>query len=252
MSWFPQFLVLYALGCLAAAQLAPPAQIGQYFHRFMALVAAGLSGTALALVRAPEPVLIAAAGCAIGAWITGSVTEGGRAHRVMRVALGLGLVAATGLFVALGDWREPILLTPVQALASGAFLGATLTAMIAGHFYLKNARLPIEILIRLCRTVVATGILAVGLSLALFWAEERPIQRLVEFYERGLVLEALLPAVRVLASGVFALILAFMALSCAKIRSNQSATGILYALVGVVLIGEMTSHYMTHVVGLSI
>lgn len=138
----------------------------------------------------------------------------------------------------------------MQALSSGAFLGATLTAMIAGHFYLNNARLPFGILIRLCRLVLVSGAVTLAVSLVLFAGSPDPIGALQERLERGQVLEVVLPVVRVLAGGVFALTLAWMALACARIRSNQSATGILYALTAVVLIGEMASHFMTHVVGI--
>ena len=50
---------------------------------------------------------------------------------------------------------------------------------------------------------------------------------------------------RVLAGIVLATALALMSLTCAKARSNQSATGILYVGVVFVLIGETVSMYLT-------
>lgn len=249
MGWFPQFLLLHALGCLAAAQLAPASQIGQYFHRFMAWVGLIMSATALGVQRSPDPVLIGAVAASIAAWVAGRVAEGGGAHRALRALVVLGLAALAGT-VAVRLASRPLVL--VQGLASGAFLGATLTAMITGHFYLNNANLPFEILVRMCRAVVASGGMVVAISGILFATGSHPIATLEDWVQRGRVLEALLPVVRFLAGGVFALVLAWMALSCARIRSNQSATGILYALVGVVLIGEMSSHYMTHGLGFAV
>lgn len=243
MEWFPRFLFLTSLGCLAAAQVAPKREIGGYFHRFMAWVTLGFSAAALAIRREPDPALIGAVALAALSWIAG------RTARDARALVAAGIVVVAGLFL----WRDRRDAgADLLGFVSGLFLGATLTAMIAGHFYLNNARLPFGILINLCRLVFGAGTATLALSLVLFFASDDPFGRLEGMFERGAVLETLLPLVRVLAGGVFALVLAWMALSCAKIRSNQSATGILYALVGVVLIGEMASHYMTIVIGFSI
>lgn len=48
---------------------------------------------------------------------------------------------------------------------------------------------------------------------------------------------------RFIAGIFFAIILTLMALSCARIKSNQSATGILYVIVAFVVIGEMIGCY---------
>ena len=243
MDWFPRFLFLTALGCLAAAQVAPKREIGGYFHRFMAWTAFFFAASALAVRRAPDPALIGATALAIVSWIAG------RTSRDARALMAAGLAVVAGIFV----WGGPKDVGPLaQGLASGAFIGATLTAMIAGHFYLNNARLPFGILVNLCRLVLVAGAVTLAVSLVLFFTSTDPFGRLERMFERGAVLETMLPLVRVLAGGVFALALAWMALSCAKIRSNQSATGILYALVGVVLIGEMASHYMTIRIGFAI
>jgi hypothetical protein len=250
--WFPRFLFLFAWGCLGAAQLAPAAQIGHYFHRFMAGVALLMCAAALAVVRAPDGLLIGATLVAAASWIACRPALEIRRLRLLARLGWAGLAVGYGLEL---PWRDgwPIALGRLaQGLASGAFLGASLTAMITGHFYLNNARLPFEILIRMCRAVVVSGALAVGIGLALFWTGPVSVQELKQMFERGNVLDPLLPLVRVLAGGLFALVLALMALSCAKHRANQSATGILYALVGVVLIGEMSSHYLTHVAGIGI
>lgn len=243
MDWFPRFLFLTSIGCLGAAQIAPKRDIGGYFHRFMAWTAFGFAAAALAVQRRPDPALVGAAALAIVSWIAGQTSRDARA------LMAAGLATVVGLFL----WGGPREIgAPAQGLASGAFVGSTLTAMIAGHFYLNNARLPFGILVNLCRLVLGAGATTLAVSLTLFFSGDDPFGRLELMFERGAVLETMLPLVRVLAGGVFALALAWMALSCAKIRSNQSATGILYALVGVVLIGEMASHYMTVKVGFAI
>jgi hypothetical protein len=48
------------------------------------------------------------------------------------------------------------------------------------------------------------------------------------------------------------LLLAVMALTCARQRANQSATGILYVLVMGSLIGEITALYLTLITGVPV
>jgi hypothetical protein len=48
------------------------------------------------------------------------------------------------------------------------------------------------------------------------------------------------------------LALAVMSLHCARHRSNQSATGILYVLVVGTLIGEITAFYLTVTTGVPV
>lgn len=96
-SWFPHFLLLFAGGSLGAAQLAPARQIGGYFHRFMATVAFGLSATALAIQRSPEPLLAASVGVSIWAWVVGRLSAEARLPRLLLWGLLGGLALAYAL-----------------------------------------------------------------------------------------------------------------------------------------------------------
>jgi hypothetical protein len=130
-----------------------------------------------------------------------------------------------------------VLLT-FHLLTSAMVLGTSLIAMSTGHWYLANAALSFDILIRLCRMFVwAIGAKAVIVAIY-------AVQRVGEF-GRVEDFDKLVMATRIGAGIVFAVALALMSLSCAKRRANQSATGILYVAVVFVLIGETISMYLT-------
>jgi hypothetical protein len=130
-----------------------------------------------------------------------------------------------------------VLLT-AHLLSSAAVLGTSMIAMSTGHWYLANAKLSFDILIRLCRFFVAA--IAVKAGVVAIYAVSRweDYARLEDFYK-------IVMGTRVAAGVGFALALALMSLSCAKRRANQSATGILYVAVVFVLIGETISIYLT-------
>ncbi|HZF00022.1 MAG TPA: hypothetical protein VE981_23640 [Planctomycetota bacterium] len=252
MTWFPVFLLLYALGTGASLIAVPYRQIGKYYFNFHSTVLLILVAVAL-LVGQPWRQL----------------AEG---SLYMRVVAGLSLLFA-GLILfqsvlvraAEDDLRADVLILPVSAgavfiimaafgwtaygtgtallltlhlLSAGLVLGTSLIAMSTGHWYLANAKLSFDILIRLCRMfVLAIGIKAVIVAIYAVWRFEE-YWRLEDFYK-------LVMGVRIAAGIVLALVLALMSLSCAKRRANQSATGILYVAVTFVLIGETISLYLT-------
>jgi hypothetical protein len=252
MNWFAVFLQLFALGTGATLIAVPYRQIGKYYFSFHSTVLLILVAVAM-LVGQP--------------W-----KELGQGTAYMRVVAGLSmlyslLVLAQNVVVraAEGDLRMDALILPVSAgsifaimaafgwtaygtgaavlltahLLTGALvLGTSMIAMSTGHWYLANAQLSFDILIRLCKMFVG----AIGLKtvVVLIYAISRfeEYWRLEDFYK-------LVMGVRVAAGIVLAVVLALMSLSCAKRHANQSATGILYVAVVFVLIGETISLYLT-------
>jgi hypothetical protein len=123
-------------------------------------------------------------------------------------------------------------------LSAALVLGTSTVAMSTGHWYLANAELSFDILIRLCRMfVLAVGIKSVIVAIYAVWRFEE-YWRLEDFYK-------LVMGVRIAAGIVLSMVLALMSLSCARRHANQSATGILYVAVVFVLIGETISLYLT-------
>lgn len=243
MSWFPLFLNLFALGTAGSIVAVPYKDIGKYYFKFHVLVALLMVGLAVFLGRPWQ-----------------GLAGGPPLARVAAVASLLFAVLVLVEYVlvrAAGDeLRKGVLILPVlagvavAALAGGgallavhlltcaAVLGTSLVAMSTGHWYLANAKLSFDILVRLCRLFVlsvAAKAVVSGIYLATRFTEYRGLE---DF-------DQLVIAVRLAAGLGFGLALAIMSLVCAKGRSNQSATGILYVGVVFVLIGETISMYLT-------
>ncbi len=251
-TWFSVFLNLFALGTGASLLAVPYKQIGKYYFTFHSTVLLVLAAVAV-LVGKP--------------WQ-------GLAHGTafMRVVEGLSLLFAVLILVqnvvvrAAGpELRLDALILPVSAgavaiimgsfgiteygvgtallltfhlLTSAMVLGTSMIAMSTGHWYLANAQLSFDILIRLCRMFVA-AIAAKAVVVAIYAITRfEDYWRLEDFYK-------LVMGVRVIAGILLAVALAFMSLACAKRHANQSATGILYVAVVFVLIGETISIYLT-------
>ena len=252
MTWFPFFLNLYALGTAGSIVAVPYKDIGKYYFKFHTLVALLMVAGAVVLGRPWQ---------ALGA---GSPLARAAAAASMLFAL-LVLVEYVVVRAAGSDLRKDALLLPVSmgavavsltAFASGghgtanaallaahlitcaAVLGTSLVAMSTGHWYLSNAKLSFGILVRLCRLFVG-ALLAKAVVSGFYLATRFEKYRALEEFDQLVIL------VRVLAGLGFGLALGFMSLSCAKGRSNQSATGILYVAVVFVLIGETISMFLT-------
>jgi hypothetical protein len=246
------FLHLMALGTAGATAFVPPKEIGKYYFKFhatlvlVAVVAAvllgkpwtGLStGTPLSRVAQGVSFLFAAAVLVENMVVRASRDTVRRDALLFPVSIGVTFVVLSTFG---GREREPLqgLLLALHLLTSAAVLGTSLAAMSTGHWYLSNAKLPFEILIGLTRmfvgSLVAKGIVS-GIYIALRFSDYR---RLEEF-------DLLVMATRVLAGIVMAFVLGLMALSCARRKANQSATGILYVAVVFVLIGESFSMALT-------
>jgi len=164
------------------------------------------------------------------------------------IAWGLGLARfgrrALGLIALIGAvWLASVSRAPDEGLwlfngasrwTSGLTLGAGLGSMLLGHHYLTAPAMPIEPLKRWIWLVGMGLCVRAGLALAgpLIWPETT---------SEAVFDSQLLPAMRwgmgLVAPGV-AVALAW---ATARIRSTQSATGILYAALALILAGELSS-----------
>jgi len=121
-------------------------------------------------------------------------------------------------------------------LASAAMMGLATTSMLMGHSYLIAPAMTMEPLLRL---LAALGLaLVVRIAMACFglwqWTEAHAGNNLDTETVAWLV-------VRWLVGFVAPAVLGWLAWETARIRSTQSATGILYVVVILVLLGELTS-----------
>ncbi len=124
-------------------------------------------------------------------------------------------------------------------LASGFLLGATLSAMLLGHHYLTAPAMSIEPLKRFVRcmgwSLAVRGIVAI---IVVYLAHSGMPTMQPGGIDESMTLSLLMRWGMGLAGPAIATILAWKTV---QIRSTQSATGILYAAMALVLFGELTS-----------
>jgi hypothetical protein len=249
--WISAFLLLFASGALMAGATMPVRVVGERFLRvnvMAAMVLAVLGGVSTALfpqtdTSAGSRHLAMAFGAAILLYAVAVRLPRIPPRRPLHLAL-----AAWGAASVYASAPERSWAVLVACPTAAAALGMALVAMMLGRSYLKARNPSFELLAGSCRILIAALLLR-GIASAVFfipasdplstWASEDPLL-------------VLLVGVRYGVGTVCAIALAWMALACAKIRSNQSATGILYVVLGFVVMGELIAAYMTGAKGLAL
>ena len=146
------------------------------------------------------------------------------------------------------DLRAPGVASPAVCLLSSAssalLLGFSLVSMILGHWYLVSRKLsfqPLKLISGLlCLAVAARALVIV---VAAFEQDEYWRQSFSGSLTQYLLSDGLFVACRLSLGLLLPAILAVLAWRCAKLESNQSATGILYVLVAFVFFGEILSKH---------
>lgn len=179
-----------------------------------------------------------------GRWVT--ALEGAAA------LVGLAAVCASEAAASSAVESDPawaLWALPVLGVLSSLFLGTAMAAMLLGHWYLVSPQLPIAPLNRLCIAVTGTIVvlmLGAGVSAAAGWERLSPpagTEALDHIVDVGVFVFP-----RFLVGGA-CIVFAWLAWRCARIRSTQSATGILYAVVACSLIAELLAAYGYAVTG---
>jgi hypothetical protein len=233
------FSLRLACGLTACLLILSPAQVNPRFFRTQFLTVLGLLGVAtffLAGDASTMLLLILASGFVVS--FVGSIVwhladnPGGRFINVLAAALTLAalVLAATELHPDAPAWLV------ADDVTAAFFLGAATTAMLMGHSYLIAPAMSLTPLMTLlCGlgiSLLARVILA-GAGLWL-WTKSTSAPSL----EAELVLWL---SVRWVIGFLGPLVLGWMAWETARIRSTPSATGILYVVVILCFLGELTS-----------
>jgi hypothetical protein len=245
------FTLRLAAGMIACLLLLAPSQINPRYFRTHFLIAFALTGVAWVFWRRDISwsLLFLFVAAMVVAFL-GSVSfalenaPGGRVLIVLETVL---------LAAVLGTLDRALAPTSVGAFAlvgdtaSALYLGATMSAMLMGHLYLIAPTMSLKPLFRLLAAAGVALLLRMvvdGVALAC-WTETN------SFSKVGNETLLWLP-VRWLVGFVAPLILGWMAWQSARIRSTQSATGILYVVVIMCFLGELTSLLLRDMPGSSI
>jgi hypothetical protein len=255
-SVFFLFLLHLGLGILAMLPFVPQ-RAGTKFFKFCSAAAAFLMAAGgwmlyrrFGLHGAPaapggeryEPMLIATA-----ASLLLTVVYNRAQHfdaRRLRGPLLAGALVAGLTAVLLGTPAQPRVLAVVTDLTSILLLGAAASAMILGHFYLVVLDLPIQALRRL------TVLLVIGLVLraaVVAWALAGTPEGLQDarMVASGLWSpDGVFVWMRILFGLAGPLSLIWFIWKTVEIRSTQSATGILYVQLFLVMSGELLAKYL--------
>jgi hypothetical protein len=244
------FCLRLACGLLGALLLLSPAQVNPRFFRAHFLTALGLTAVAaVSLWGAADAWLGTVLGGAMALAFAGSVVwnleaaPGGRALIVLSASM--QVVALLLARRQISGQLEPWLVA--DDLASATLLGTAATAMLVGHSYLIAPAMSLVPLLRLLAALAAATLLRMAVALAALWLWTSGPR--TGTLETELLLW--LP-VRWLLGFVGPLALGWMAWETARIRSTQSATGILYVVVVFCFLGELTGQLLLDQTGFTL
>jgi hypothetical protein len=243
------FCLRLAAGLLACLPLLSPAQINPRFYRTHCLVALALTAVAAAFAyETAGAALLVALGCAAAFALAGFFAwslEGAPLGRTLTVATAFTLAA--GIVLLETSAEAPGLGWRLAADAtSAALLGSATTAMLLGHMYLIAPGMTMTPLKRMLAALLGATVARLALAaLALaLWSSTAGHSLFTLEDETALWLP-----VRWGLGFAAPLVLGVMAWQTARIRSTQSATGLLYVVVIFCFLGELTGQLLQSTTG---
>ena len=238
---------LAAMLLITSRQAVPPA-----FFRTIGLVMLGLlvSAVLAAAGNVPRAVLGVLIGVSFLAYL-GSAFWGMGLPRLAVPATAVIAAAAAGLLVwssfDIASTRSPAMsaFNAASRLSSAALMGSTLAAMLLGHHYLTASAMSIEPLKRYVLAMapaLAARVVLAGVGLFLLVRSSPSVEAASPmFLAMRWGMGVLGPAVATL-----------LTWQTVKIRSTQSATGILYIGMTLVLFGELAGLILGRSAGLEL
>jgi hypothetical protein len=245
------FFTHLGIGLLACMTLVPYARLGRPFFTLGALLTLVFLVLAAATRWSRDqnlpPELIACIALTAAYAISIRLRRNRVSPLLLWFAVGTGvltIVREALQMAALPGETLSVGLLAAHFLTSAALLGAVTLDMILGHFYLVIPGLSFAPLRRLTQALAVTLGLRIVVSVWTLarswhaWAAEWNLDSNRFLLQYGFFL-----TLRVLFGIVGPLVLVYLVWECVRIRSNQSATGILYVATAIVLIGEIASKY---------
>jgi len=141
----------------------------------------------------------------------------------------------------------PLPLMAASLLGSALVLGSALAAMILGHWYLIPPPLPFTHLVRAASVFLAACVVrTIFFAASIVWLARGPDPAIDAAFGRLLRVDGdvVFFALRVFWGIIGPLVLAVLVLRTARMKSNQSATGLLYVSLVFVLVGELLANFL--------
>jgi hypothetical protein len=176
------------------------------------------------------------------------VLRRGRLPRIQNVA-GLlvpilGLASLWSAALASANTQLFGLGEPLAVLAGAMALGSALTGLSLGHWYLVSPTLSVRPLIRVTFLCIGAVVAQLVLLPLLFLTAGDAVQTLLND-------DLLFLGVRVIFGLIVPLIAAIMTWRTARIRSLDSATGLLYIVAALILAGEISARTLFFLTGVA-
>jgi hypothetical protein len=249
-AFFPTFCLRLGLGMVAALLVLPRGVVSPRFFKIHLLIVLALAVAAgMAAWSAAGDVLwiglgIAAAACFIGTWCW-TIDAGPVGYSSLFLVIA-GLLAGVLTLTIQPETGLPTIIWRVaDDLTAAGVLGLGLTAMLMGHWYLISPTMSIQPLIRLLGAFMVATLLRMLVSAIALWPW-------VDGTLRPDGMAWIWLGLRWGVGFVGCLVLGWMAWQTARIRSTQSATGILYVVVIFVFFGELSDQLLQeHLRGLT-
>ena len=239
-------------------------EAGVKFFRFNAGLAAivvaialafryGAFGAAAVARSQTEHVALLALDCSEAALVLYWATVGRVLAKIrpaiVAVAVVAGLIAVVlqALDVSAGGSPTVRALTVSSFLTSAAMLGGACTAMILGHWYLVIPSLQVSHLQSIVKVHIASmaaRVVVVGAAVWFAIASWQPESGAPSFRHYIMSVDGIFFWQRVLFGLAGPAVLSYLTWETAKIRSTQSATGILYVDFFTVVVGEVLAKYI--------
>lgn len=232
-----QMLVVLGLGVLLI--LSFQSAIDQHDSRyagFSAEQSAALAGKS----RLLQQLIFASAAAAYPGHVFWKL---GRRKAGTACILTIGLTSLAALTVNAASGRSGSLLYQqlFAEFSSAAVLGATLTGMLLGHWYLTTPTMSLKPLIWFCRVLFLAAVLR-GIASATAWIHP-PVEPLQQLQWMWLSL-------RIGGAVVAPAAAAIMSLTILRHRNTQSTTGVLFACLILVFMGEMSAALLQQDLGI--
>jgi hypothetical protein len=237
------FCLRLASGMLGCLLLLSPSQVNPRFFRTHFLTALGLTALAAVFLQNIADfwlwltmigvMVLAALGSTV--WMLEGAPGG---HKWTLAAFSLALLALGQVGYCVRDQGEPWWLL-LDDLTGAAFLGSAMTAMLIGHSYLIAPAMSLTPLYRLLGALAVCTVMRMCLATVGLWLWTATA--IGTTLDNELILWL---AVRWGIGFVGPLVLCWLAWETARIHSTQSATGILYVVVILCFLGELTSQLL--------
>jgi protein NrfD len=229
------------------------------FFRFNAGMAAILIAVAFAFQSSPNNTAGRVAFLALGVaeaaiivyWATIGRTLASIRPALVATGVGAGLVAivAQGLAASAGGTTLFQALTIASFVTSALLLGGACTAMVLGHWYLILPSMEVSYLqsvvgLHIVSLVARVVLVGAVIALALWTDALGRSELLPSFHHYIMSVSGIFFWQRVLFGLAGPAVLSYLTWETAKIRSTQSATGILYVDFFTVVVGEVLAKYI--------